>query len=368
MWRLVTLILSGSWAENTTKNFHVDVNMSADNSCSDILVPLRNLCNAIKCIRDRVKDGESSECNAEFNMATFWNTLLQAVKATSQEATKLSLAFSKPPLPSSQDAERLADSIQKAVLALSTVYYWLPKTQGVILRRAVRDATADVLDGMAQLLDIILSSPVQSLSQEQLMSTGGVWASCDHFEQLPRDNRAAVLGVLSSYQGVVKDAIEEMEQAQAESQDPFGDLLDDEDLDARGNRDTYWSEADRRLMAPCQGLMKASAACLKKLSTAIKNNGKADTPDNIAQLDDLADITHDISPSVDDLALSLYPPMDHTAVELNASKLATVLKKVLEIIKATHVCVEADLTWVQFLDGAVEHNLQKARRAAEGSN
>ncbi|XP_041938016.1 cyclin-D1-binding protein 1 homolog isoform X1 [Alosa sapidissima] len=342
--------------------------MSADNSCSDILLPLRNLCNSVKCIRDRVKDGESSECSSEFNMSTFWNTLIQSVKATSQEATKLSLAFSKPPLPSSQDAEKMADSIQQAVLALSTVYYWLPKTQGIILRRVVRDATADVLEGMVQLLDIILNSPLQSLSQEQLMSTGGVWASCDRFEQLPRDNRAAVLSVLSSYQGVVKDAIEEMEQAQAENQDPFADLLDDEDLDERGNRDTYWSEGDRQLMAPCQGLMKASSACLKKLSSAVRGNGKVDTPDNVAQLDDLADITHDISPSVDDLALSLYPPMDHTAVELNASKLAAVLKKVLEIIRATHVCTESDLTWVQFLDGAVDHNLQKARRAAEGSD
>ncbi|XP_031416882.1 cyclin-D1-binding protein 1 homolog [Clupea harengus] len=342
--------------------------MSADNSCSDILVPLRNLCNSVKCIRDRVKDGESSECNGDFNTATFWNTLIQAVKATSQEATKLSLAFSKPPVPSSQDAEKLADSTQQAVLALSTVYYWIPKTQGIILRRAVRDATADVLEGMVQLLDVILNSPLQSLSPEQLMSTGGVWASCDLFEQLPRDNRLAVLAVLNSYQGVVKDAIEEMEQAQVENQDPFGDILDDEDLDARGNQDTYWSEADRQLMAPCQGLMKASLACLKKLSSAVRNNGKADTPDNIAQLDDLADITHDISPSVDDLALSLYPPMDHAAVELNASKLAFVLKKVLEIIRATHVCSESDLTWVQFLEGAVEHNLQKARRAAEGSD
>ncbi|XP_063077260.1 cyclin-D1-binding protein 1 homolog [Engraulis encrasicolus] len=363
---LVSLVPSEG--ESNTKNIHVVVNMSADNSCTDVLVPLRNLCNAIRCIRDRVKDGESSDCSGEFNMATFWNTLLQAVKATSQEATKLSLAFSKPPLPSSQDAERLADSIQNAVLTLSTVYYWLPKTQGMILRRAVRDATADVLDGMAQLLDIIVSSPVQSLSQEQLVSTGGVWASCDYFEQLPRDNREAVLGVLRSYQGVVKDAIEEMEQAQTENQDPFSDLLDDDDLDARGNRDTYWSEADRTLMAPCQGLMKASVACLKKLGTTVKNNGKVDTADNVAQLDDLADITHDISPSVDDLALSLYPPMDHAAVELNASKLATVLKKVLEIIKATHVCAEADLTWVQFLEGAVEHNLQKAKGAAEGTN
>uniref|UniRef100_A0AAY4A8W6 Cyclin-D1-binding protein 1 n=1 Tax=Denticeps clupeoides TaxID=299321 RepID=A0AAY4A8W6_9TELE len=293
--------------------------MSSDNIHADLLVPLRNVFNAVKCIRDRVRDGESGEAGGEFNLSNFWETLIETVKATSQEATKLSLAFSKSPLPSAEDAEKLAESMQKAVLVMSTVFYWLPKSQGLTLRRAVRDATGDVLDGVVQLLDVILSSPLQSLSQEQLNSTGGVWASCDHFEQLPRDNQAAVLAQLTSYTAVVKDAIEEMEQAQAEIQDPFADILDEDDIAARGNQDTYWSEADRQLMAPCLGLMKASGACLRKMSYAVRTSGRVDTPENTAQLDDLADAARDISPSVDDLALTLYPPMDHSAVELNVS-------------------------------------------------
>ncbi|XP_036386813.1 cyclin-D1-binding protein 1 homolog [Megalops cyprinoides] len=342
--------------------------MSADNSCPDVSVPLRNLLNFVQCIRDRVKDGESNESSGGFNLQNFWDTLNQAVKATSQEATKLSLAFSKPPLPSPQDGERFAESIQKSVLALSTVYYWLPKSQGITMRRMVRDATVEVLEGIVQLIDIILSTPLQSLSQEQLTSTGGVWSACDQFVHLPKDNQAAVLELLASYNGVVKDAISEMEQAQAESHDPFSDVLEEEDLDSRGNQDTYWSEADRQLMAPCQGLMKASAACLKKLSAAIKANGKVDSPEHIAQLDDLADITKEISPSVDDLALSLYPPMDYSGVELNACKLASILKKILDITRASHVCLEGDLNWVQFLDGAVDHNLQKVKALAQGSS
>ncbi|KAL4655747.1 cyclin-D1-binding protein 1 [Arapaima gigas] len=160
--------------------------MSVDNSCSDGSIPLRNLLNSVRCIRDRVRDGESNESNGDFNLPNFWDTLIQAVKATSQEATKLSLAFSKPPLPSQQDGERLAETIQKSILALSTVYYWFPKSQGITLRRIIRDATAEVLDGVMQLIDVILSSPLQSLSQEQLMSTGGVWSACDQFAHLPK--------------------------------------------------------------------------------------------------------------------------------------------------------------------------------------
>ncbi|XP_026162495.1 cyclin-D1-binding protein 1 homolog [Mastacembelus armatus] len=337
--------------------------MSADNCGGNASVPLRNLLNSIQCVRDRVRDGESNESDGAFNLSNFWDTLNQAVKAVSQEATKFSLAFSKPPLPSQQDGEKLAESILKSVLTLSTVYYWLPKSQGVSLRRQVRDATVQVLEGVMQLVEVILSSPLQSLTQEQLTSTGGVWSACDQFAQLPKDNKAAVLVVLSAQSGVVKDAIEEVEQALTESQDPFSDVLDDdqEEDEARDNQDMYWSEKDRRVIGPCQGLMKASAACLRKLMSAVKMHGDVSLPQNVAQLDDLADITKELSPGIDDLALCLYPPMDCSEVDNNLSKLAALLKKALEIIRSSHVCGESDLTWVQFLDGAVDHNLQKAR-------
>ncbi|XP_047440175.1 cyclin-D1-binding protein 1 homolog [Mugil cephalus] len=341
--------------------------MSADNCSGDVTVSLQNLLNSLQCIRDRVRDGESNESDGAFNLSNFWDTLNQAVKPVSQEATKLSLAFSKPPLPSQQDTEKLSESMMKSILTLSTVYYWLPKSQGMSLRRQVRNATVEVLEEVCQLVEVILNSPLQSLSQEQLTSTGGVWSACERFAQLPRDNKAAVLVVLSSQTGVVKDALEEIEQALSEAQDPFNDVLDD-DLDGddpRGNQDTYWSERDREVIGPCQGLMKASAACLRKMTSAVKANGDVGTPQNVAQLDDLADITKEISPGVDDLALCLYPPMDYSGVENNVSKLAVLLKKVLEIVRSSHVCGESELAWVQFLDGAVGHNLQKAKELIE---
>lgn len=330
-------------------------------------MPLRNVLNSIRCIRDRVRDGESNESDGAFNLSNFWDTLDQAVKAVSQEATKLSLAFSRPPLPSLQDGEKLSESILKSVLTLSTVYYWLPKSQGVTLRRQVRDATVEVLEGVAQLLEVILGSPLQSLTQEQLTSTGGVWSACDQFALLPKENKGALLVVLSSQTGVVKDAIEEMEQALSEAQDPFNDVLDDDadEDNRRGNQDTYWSERDRQVIGACQGLMKAAAACLRKLTSAVRANGDCAVPQNIAQHDDLADISREISPSVDDLALCLYPPMDYSGVENNVSKLAALLKTFLELIRSSHVCGESELTWVQFLQGAVDHNLQKAKGLIE---
>ncbi|KTG03549.1 hypothetical protein cypCar_00031277, partial [Cyprinus carpio] len=314
--------------------------MSADNPRSDALLPVRNLWNSVKCSRDRVRDGEPNESSGAFSLSNFWEIMNEAVNSVSQEATKLSVMFSKPPLPSEEGCVKIAQSVQKSVLTLTTVYFWLPKSQE-----------------SERFVCVLLS-----LSQEQLMSTGGVWAACDRFNQLPKDNRSAVLSVLASCVGLVKDALEEMEQALAEAQDPFGDVLDDDDEDDdEGNQDTHWSEADRLLIAQCQGLMKASGASLRRLCSAVRNNSTLETEENITQLDDLADAAREISPSVDDLALSLYPPVERSAVEMSVCKVVCVLKKVLEITRSSHVCVEADVSWVEFLNSAAEHNLEKIR-------
>ncbi|KAJ6633955.1 hypothetical protein lerEdw1_014225 [Lerista edwardsae] len=285
----------------------------------------------------------------------------QAFRAASQEATKLSLAFSRPPLPSPVECDALSEGVLTAALAAASAYYWLPKGQGTTLRKAVRGATVEVLEGLIQLTDMILRTPLQSLAPEQLVSTGGVWEACDRVAQLPRDNQAAVALALASCLGVVKDALEEMEQAQAEGGDPYGDVLEDEDLGSRGNRDVYWSEADRQVLGPCRGLVKAARACLKKVLGAVRAHGRADTAELAAQLDDLADIATDVSPSVDELVLSTYPPVNQLSLRLNAAKLASVLKKLLEVARASHVCPPSEESWVQFLAGAVDHNMDKIK-------
>uniref|UniRef100_A0A8B9UYD4 Cyclin D1 binding protein 1 n=1 Tax=Anas zonorhyncha TaxID=75864 RepID=A0A8B9UYD4_9AVES len=196
-----------------------------------------------------------------------------------------------------QNCQKLSEDVQNAILAVATVYYWLPKGQGTTLRKMVRDATTEVVEGMIQLTETILISPLESLSQEQLISTGGVWEACEQVSNLPRNNQAAVVSALAACLSVVKDALEEMENALVEGQDPYSDITEDEDLGFRGNRDTYWSEADRKLLSSCMGLIKASKACLKKVLSVVKAYGKAESPEHIAQLDDLADIANEISPS-----------------------------------------------------------------------
>ncbi|MEQ2277658.1 hypothetical protein XENORESO_005926, partial [Xenotaenia resolanae] len=105
--------------------------------------------------------------------------------------------------------------------------------------------------------------------------------------------------------------------------DPFNDVLDDDpdEGNPRGNQDMYWSEKDRQVIGPCQGLTKAAAACLRKLTAAVKANGDSALSD--------ADV---FLFSVDDLALCLYPPMDYSGVENNREPSTTTYRKQKSII------------------------------------
>lgn len=88
--------------------------------------------------------------------------------------------------------------------------------------------------------------------------------------------------------------------------DPYCGLLNDIEEDSSdnhvgeedilgcpNNRDSYWSEEDQELIIPCLALARASKACLKKIRLSVAENGKKD---QVAQLDDIVDISDEISP------------------------------------------------------------------------
>lgn len=259
------------------------------------------------------------------------------------EATVLTTHFSKLPWPSPQETQRICEQVRIAIEEIIIVYYSLPKDQGITLRKLVRNAALDIVDGMAQLLEVLLTAPSQSTENGDLISCNSVSVACQQVPEIPKDNKAAALLMLTKSVDFVKDAHEEMEQA-VEECDPYSGLLNDSEdnsdshsdedgvLGLPSNRDSYWSEEDQELIIPCLALVRASRASLKKIRILVAENGKKD---EVAQLDDIVDISDEISPSVDDLVLSIYPPVCHLTVRISSAKLVSVLIKALEITKAS---------------------------------
>uniref|UniRef100_A0A8D2APL2 Cyclin-D1-binding protein 1 n=1 Tax=Sciurus vulgaris TaxID=55149 RepID=A0A8D2APL2_SCIVU len=329
------------------------------------LEQLRHLAAELRLLLPRVRVGEARETTEEFNREMFWRRLNEAAVKVSGEATTLTTVFSRLPLPSPQETQRISEQVRAATKAIIAVYYSLPKDQGITLRKLVRGATLDIVDGMAQLVEVLLITPPQSPENSDLISCNSVWVACQQVPRLPRDNKAAALLMLTKNVDFVKDAHEEMEQA-VEECDPYCGLLNDSEEDNHSddvlgfpsNRDLYWSEEDQELIIPCLALVRASKACLKKIRILVAENGKKD---QVTQLDDIVDISDEISPSVDDLALSIYPPMCPLTVRINSAKLVSVLRKALEITKASHVTPQPEDSWIPLLINAVDHCMNRIK-------
>ncbi|XP_002717996.2 cyclin-D1-binding protein 1 isoform X1 [Oryctolagus cuniculus] len=338
------------------------------------LEQLRHLAVELRLLLPRVRVGEARGTVEEFNRETFWRRFNEAAVNVSREATTLTTAFSRLPLPSPQETQGFCEQVCAVITAVIAVYFSLPKEQGITLRKLVRSATLDIVDGMAQLMEVLSTTPAQSPENNDLISCNSVWVACQQVPRIPKDNKAAALSMLTNSVDFVKDAHEEMERA-VEECDPYCGLLNDSEEDNSdshsngddmlglpSNRDLYWSEVDQELIIPCLALVRASKACLKKIRILVAENGKKE---QVAQLDDIVDISDEISPSVDDLALSIYPPMCHLTVRINSAKLVSVLKKALEITKASHVTPQPEDSWIPLLMNAVDHCMNRIKELTQ---
>lgn len=366
----------GAWSAGSKRGTGMEsaaVSAAPDPTPDPPLEQLRHLAGELRQLLPGVRVGEAQETTKEFDQEAFWRRLNEAAVTVSREATTLTVAFSRLPLPSPQETQRFCEQVRAAIKAIIAVYYLFPKDQGITLRKLVRSATLDIVDDMAQLVEALYINPAQS-NPENLIPYNSVWDACQHIPQIPKDNKAAALSVLTKSVDLVKDAHEEMEQA-VEECDPYCGLLndieedtsdnhvDEEDiLGCPNNRDSYWSEGDQELIIPCLALARASKACLKKIRLSVAENGKKD---QVAQLDDIVDISDEISPSVDDLALSIYPPVCPLTVRINSAKLVSVLKKALEITKASHVTPQPEDSWIPLLINAVDHCMNRIKELTQ---
>ncbi|XP_021495082.1 cyclin-D1-binding protein 1 isoform X1 [Meriones unguiculatus] len=342
------------------------------------LEQLRRLAAELRLLLPQVRVGEAQKTAEEFNRELFWRRLNESAVKVSGEATILTTLFCRLPLPSPQETQRICEHVYIVIKEIIAIYYSLPKDQGITLRKLVRSATLDIVDGMAQLLEILLSTPFQRyVDIGDLISCNSVSVACQQVSEIPEDNKAAALLMLTKSVDFVKDAHEEMEQA-IEECDPYCGLLNDSEDNADShndengvvglpsNRDSYWSEEDQELITPCLALVRASRASLKKIRILVAENGQKD---QVAQLDDIVDISDEISPSVDDLVLSMYPPVCHLTVRISSAKLVSVLIKALEITKASHVTPQPEDSWIPLLINAIHHCMDRIKeltqRAAE---
>ena len=218
------------------------------------------------------------------------------------------------------------------------------------------------------------------LQEKSLTTAAEVWEKGHQsFKDLPINNYIACSKFILTQLRLISDAISELDEArELVSSEEVMSEVDELELD---EFDLNWSESDLKLLAPATGLLKTVKNVVKKIGQTAKDLGaeaKATEDATILQtrnndLDQLCDLCANLSPASDDLAATLYPPIDPTEVTTAAKSLITISKKLLDenlLISVLQKPVKNRIengdieqgqkdevqNWAQFLAKALKHN------------
>jgi len=86
-----------------------------------------------------------------------------------------------------------------------------------------------------------------------------------------------------------------------------------------------WSDGDRLVLRACVGVVKTAGAALKKVSKSIAVSGQSHNAPVTFELDSYVEMIEAVSPAVDDLVSSLYPPVSLPTVQTHVSLLLLML-------------------------------------------
>eukprot|EP00118_Oscarella_pearsei_P020468 m.221754 g.221754 ORF g.221754 m.221754 type:complete len:272 (+) comp39965_c0_seq3:252-1067(+) len=269
----------------------------------------------------------------------------------------MSLAFSRSPLPQEEECEGLVEGVEMALLAIVSHFYRLPSDQGGTLLQALTAAILEIVLGV-QLLSNSLQKEYSKA--EQLQSTGSVWDACDAFANLPHDNKQAALSRLSSISALVKDAVEELEEAKANKGTSVDFCLRQEE-DGETEQTTAWTEEEEKLVAaPCSGLAKGCRSLLKKLSASLTKNCRSPpTAQENKDLDCVIENMQPLSEKIDDMISGIYSPIDFSVTCQNVHELAGLMESVISAFRGGSLFSANDQEWADFLTMAIRHNVSK---------
>ncbi|BFZ19320.1 hypothetical protein BsWGS_22359 [Bradybaena similaris] len=322
---------------------------------------IKNLQENIQLVVQQIKDGESKDVDdADFNKEVYWNKVAAVLKILSIETTKISLAFSKKPFPSSKNTEAMVTELEKSMLALVSVYYALPLSQGSTLHGLFQESMLQILANLQGFVASLSECIMSESHARRLQWTGGIWESVEF--TLLKDNKECTLKKLNDTFDLVHDALVEMQEA-IENEGELDDFMQDAE---KSNADV-WSEQDKQVALSCTGMVKTMKNLLKKTQECVQKLGETDTREGVAVLDELIDLMSGVNIKVDDFVCGIYAPINCTALVQNGKALAELTDQILKFLRDSTLTKADDAKWLDFLSHASVHNLDKLKDVAHNS-
>jgi len=290
-----------------------------------------------------------------FDFKDFWADLNKISDKLVFEANKLSISWLNPPAPSCNDLASMGSCLELACVALIAAYHSFPSDAGQAVRIAMKEALQSVFEAcqnFVKTLSETLGKKFSANSHPILQSFGVIMSKCENIKNLPKSNRTACLSLMQDQYDILKDALNELEEVKNDAfVDDFGDSVE------------QWTDNDHQIINPSIGMMKTSVALVKKTSVTVKKSGLEATGEQLQEYDVVLEKINKLSALVDDLALSLYPPLNWAECKQANQTLKDSLEESLLCLASLHFMQSDDaVKWREFVSKAVLHNFSEIQR------
>jgi len=290
-------------------------------------------------------------------LAQVWGDLGKISDKLCFEANKISLAWVTPPQPPVSDMVAMGASLESVAVTLLAATAAFPLAAGALVRTRLLEVVKSMLEASKDLVRALtetLGKKYSSGTHPVLQSFGKVVEKCDTLKALPKSNKKAATMSLKDELGLLKDALGELEEARSNG---FMESFEEEE-----GFEEQWKEDDSLILNPSLGLIKTAVAMVKKTIVTVDKHG-IEEGEEVAEFDTLVPRIASLSPLVDDLALSLYPPINWSESKSNANQLKQRLELCLSLLRGLHfMSQEEAVTWTEFIGRAVTHNFSEIQR------
>jgi len=291
----------------------------------------------------------------DFDLKKYWLELNKISENLAFEANKISLAWLSPPVPSVSDITSMGSRLEIACVALLAAFHSFPCDAGITVRSEFKVNVKGLIDScicFAKTLTETLGKKFASNNHPILQSFGQIMTKCEAVKRLPQSNKDACTVLIKEQYSILKDALDEFEDVKN------GGLEDD-----LGDSVEQWAKHDEQIINPSIGMIKTSIVLVKKANNAINKDGLEETADQFKEYDLILENIKKTSELVDDLALSLYPPLNWSECKNCNQLLKDHLETVLQYLGNVHFMKTEDASkWREFVGKAILHNFSEIQR------
>ncbi|CAD5116709.1 unnamed protein product [Dimorphilus gyrociliatus] len=255
----------------------------------------------------------------------------------SASVTKLSVLYSKPPYPIRKDTRVIFNQTEQGLVALLSAFYNLGKNDGNLICSILKRNIIYVCESLLEFVRGMEKLELNEINNNEFRTlTGIVWSRCDAFAKLPKNNREAIVERLKDELGMIEDASGELATAQDnESADEFFS-----DLEDMPEPET-WCESERNIVQAFQKVIELISSIVQNSIVAVQKS------ENITlDMDELYEQCIKVSPIIDDLVNSAYPPLDKSLLLKNIELLKNEVKKILKELPSYKFITEDDADWI----------------------